>query len=160
MMLSTLCYIENDGAFLMLNRNRKANDVNHGKWIGVGGKFETNESPENCLIREVKEETGLDLKPGSYEWKGVLTFIYDTKPSEYIFVYKALASSRHISPGTSREGDLHWIDKEKILSLPLWEGDRIFLPLLLEDKRDFFSLKLVYDKSDRLLTSESILYPR
>ena len=136
---TTLCYIEKDGCYLLLHRVKKEHDINRDKWIGVGGGFEKDESPENCLLREVREETGLTLT----EWRlrGIVTFVTDQQDAEYMFLYTADAWS-----GTLREcdeGDLEWVPKSQMYGLPIWEGDRIFLRLLEQDV-PFFSLKLCY----------------
>ncbi len=141
--LTTLCYIEKNGSVLMLHRNRKKNDVNRDKWIGVGGHFEERESPEDCLLREVREETGLTLT--SYHFRGIVTFISGDM-TEYMALYTADRYEGEMISCT--EGDLEWVEKEKISDLPLWEGDRIFLKLLFENDIEndkFFSLKLTYD---------------
>lgn len=143
--LSTLCYIEQDGKYLMLHRTVKENDVNKDKWIGVGGHFEHGESPEECLLREVKEETGYTLT--SWKYRGLLTFIYGQDVVEYISLYTADGIAGELVE--CDEGVLEWVDKEDIYSLDLWEGDKIFF-LLLEENREFFSLKLVYDTQDVL----------
>ncbi len=143
--LSTLCYIEQDGKYLMLHRTVKENDVNKDKWIGVGGHFEHGESPEECLLREVKEETGYTLT--SWKYRGLLTFIYGQDVVEYISLYTADGFTGE--PIECDEGELEWVDKEDIYSLDLWEGDKIFF-LLLDENREFFSLKLVYDTQDVL----------
>ena len=145
MILSTLCYIEKDNQVLMLHRTKKSIDPNGGKWIGVGGKLEQNESPDECIIREVYEETGLHIQP---QLRGVLTFILPKWENEITFLY----TSNNFE-GTLKEcneGHLQWIDKDKVLDLNLWEGDKHFLPKLLETN-DFFTMKLVYDKEDQLL---------
>ena len=137
---STLCYIEKDGKYLMLHRVVKKNDVNKDKWIGVGGHFEYAESPEECLLREVKEETGLTLT--SWRFRGIVTFIAKGWPTEYMCLYTADGFE-----GTLREcdeGELAWIGKDELLTKKLWAGDRIFLRLLAQDA-PFFSLKLVYE---------------
>ena len=152
MQLSTLCYIEKDGAYLMLHRTKKENDVNKGKWIGVGGKFETGEAPEECLLREVMEETGLELS--SYRYRGLLSFIYADKEPEYIFTYTADGFSGELHE--CNEGELKWVKIEDIKYLSLWEGDRI-MHRLLEEDAGVFSLKLVYDEEDRLLEHELLL---
>lgn len=148
--LSTLCYIERDGKYLMLHRTVKKNDVNEGKWIGVGGHFEADESPEECLFREVKEETGYTLT--SYRFRGIVTFISGNGVTEYMSLFTA--DGFEGEPIPCDEGELAWIEKEKIWDLNLWEGDIIFLHLL-EETREFFSLKLVYDGHDKLI--EAIL---
>ncbi len=138
--LTTLCYIEKDGQYLMLHRVSKKEDVNRGKWIGVGGHFEEGESPEECLLREVKEETGLTLT--QYSFRGIVTFSCPPYPTEYMCLYTATAFEGELRP--CDEGELAWIHKEKIDALNLWEGDRIFLDLLRKEA-PFFSLKLVYE---------------
>ena len=136
----TLCYIENDrDEYLMLHRVKKKNDVNQDKWIGVGGKFEPGESPEECLLREVWEETGYTLT--SYRLRGIVTFQADPWPAEYMYLYTAGGFTGQ--PRECDEGDLQWVPKDQIEDLPIWEGDKVFFRLLRED-RPFFSLKLVY----------------
>lgn len=139
MVLTTLCYIENEESYLMLHRVKKEKDVNKDKWIGVGGKFEPDESPEECLLREVKEETGLTLT--SYRLRGILTFLSEGWESEYIFLYTADGYEGEI--GECSEGTLRWVKKQEIVSLNLWEGDKIFFRLLNENA-PFFSMKLCY----------------
>lgn len=134
----------------MLHRTKKQHDVNHDKWIGVGGKFEPNEMPEECLLREVKEETGLFLL--NYRYRGILTFIADGWESEYIHLYTATEFTGELTECT--EGTLEWVPKEQIETLPIWEGDKIFLQLLMEDA-GFFSLKLRY-QGDELAESKLI----
>ncbi len=136
----------------MLHRTTKANDENHNKWIGVGGHFENSESPEECLLREVKEETGLTLT--SYKFRGIVTFVFDNKPAEYMCLYTADGFTGTLTE--CNEGELAWIDKSKILELELWEGDRIFLKQLLSSNNDapFFSLKLVYNADEVLIATE------
>lgn len=143
--LSTLCYIEKDGQYLMLHRTVKEQDVNEGKWIGVGGHFEEGESPEECLLREVKEETGYTLT--SWSFRGIVTFVYGRDLTEYMSLYTADGFEGQEIP--CDEGDLAWIDKEKIRELDIWEGDKIFFRLL-EEGSPFFSLKLVYDENGAL----------
>ena len=144
--LTTLCYIEKDDCYLMLHRISKENDINKDKWIGVGGHFETNESPEECLLREVKEETGLTLT--SYRFRGIVTFATDKLPeAEYMHLFTADGFEGELTP--CNEGILEWVPKNKLSELHLWEGDKIFLQLLEEDA-PFFSLKLSY-KKDRLV---------
>lgn len=154
MNLTTLCYIEKDGKYLMLHRTKKEHDENHGKWIGVGGHFEDRESPENCMKREILEETGLTVT--GFRFRGIITFCLDGL-TEYMHLFTVENFSGELRP--CDEGDLAWVEKEKILSLNLWEGDRIFLKLLKEEY-PFFSLKLVY-KKDELLSAEldGVPYP-
>lgn len=138
---TTLCYIERDGAYLMLHRTKKANDENHDKWIGIGGKFEAFESPYDCVLREAKEETGLTLT--SLRYRGIVTFVSDQMPvAEYMHLFTADAFTGEIRE--CDEGDLEWIPIEELLRLPMWEGDKIFLRLL-QTNEPFFSLKLVYE---------------
>ena len=143
--LSTLCYIEQDGKYLMLHRTVKENDVNKDKWIGVGGHFEYGESPEECLLREVKEETGYTLT--SWKYRGIVTFVYGEDTVEYMSLYTADGFTGE--PVECDEGELEWVDKKDIPALELWEGDKIFFRLL-DMGREFFSLKLVYDRQDVL----------
>ncbi len=149
MLLTTLCYLEQDGKYLMLHRIRKQNDVNKDKWIGIGGKFEFGESPEDCLLREAYEETGYTLT--DYRLRGIVTFLFNDEEAEYMFLYTATGFSGE--PHVCGEGTLEWVPKEKIGELNLWEGDRIFHRLIDED-RPFFSLKLHY-RGDRL--TEAVL---
>ncbi len=148
MKLTTLCYIEKENKYLMLHRVKKENDINHDKWIGVGGKFEEQETPEECLLREVKEETGLTLT--KYRYRGLLTFIYDDMETEYIYLFTATEYTGEITECS--EGTLEWIDKTKINDLPIWEGDKIFFDILNNEEVRFFSLKLKY-QGDRLVES-------
>lgn len=142
--MTTLCYIEHDGKYLMLYRNKKENDINEGKWIGVGGHFEGTESPDECLIREVKEETGLTIF--SYQFRGIITFIPKPGVVEYMCLYTADGYKGELKE--CDEGELRWVKKSEIEHLNLWEGDRLFMELLRNDA-PFFSLKLEYD-GDRL----------
>lgn len=139
MINSTLCYIENDGKYLMLHRVKKENDVNKDKWVGIGGKFEDGESPEDCVLREAKEETGLTLT--SFKYRGVVTFVSDRWETEYMHLFTADGFSGELTE--CDEGVLEWIDKEKLDAIPKWEGDKIFLRLL-DEEGPFFSLKLRY----------------
>lgn len=148
MELTTLCYIEQDEKYLMLHRVSKKNDVNRDKWIGVGGHFERGESPEDCLLREVKEETGLTLT--SYRFRGILTFIFNGNESEYICLYTADGFEGELTE--CNEGTLEWVHKKEICNLNLWEGDEIFFDLLEKDA-SFFSMKLVY-QGDKLIECE------
>lgn len=144
--LTTLCYLERDGKYLMMHRIKKKQDVNEGKWIGVGGHFEPGESPEECLLREVKEETGLTLT--SWHFRGIVTFTSDDYPTEYMCLYTADGFSGTLQEDCP-EGVLRWVPKEEVMNLRLWEGDRVFLKLLTKDV-PFFSLKLTY-REDRLV---------
>ena len=144
--LSTLCYIEKDHKYLMLHRTVKKNDVNKDKWIGVGGHFEKDESPEECLLREVKEETGYTLT--SYRYRGLVTFISGKGQTEYMSLFTA--DGFEGEPIACDEGELVWVDIDEIENLNIWEGDKIFFRLLAEN-REFFSLKLVYDAEDQLI---------
>ena len=139
MRFTTLCYIEKEDAYLMLHRVTKKNDENQDKWIGVGGHFEAGESPEDCLLREVREETGLTLT--SFRFRGLVTFVSDQWGTEYMCLYTADGYEGDMTE--CNEGRLEWVEKEKIEDLNLWEGDKIFFRLLNED-HSFFSLKLVY----------------
>jgi len=141
--LTTLCYIEKNSSYLMLHRVTKKNDINHDKWIGVGGHFEFKESPEDCLLREVKEETGLTLK--NFKFRGIVTFVSDEEPAEYMCLYTSDDFEGNLTE--CDEGKLEWVPFEKIESLELWEGDKIFLRLLHSDA-PFFSLKLVYKNGE------------
>ena len=139
MINTTLCYIEKDGCYLMLHRVKKKNDINHDKWIGIGGKFEDKESHEDCLQREVKEETGLTLT--QWRYGGIVTFINDNYDTEFMHLFTADAFTGSLIE--CNEGDLEWVPIEQVLDLPIWEGDKIFLKLL-QDRAPFFSLKVVY----------------
>lgn len=142
--LTTLCYLERDDAYLMLHRVKKKNDVNHDKWIGIGGKFEGVESPEECLLREAKEETGLTLT--DYRLRGIVTFI-SSEPwdAEYMFLYTATGWTGEMQECS--EGTLEWVPKKDIEKLNLWAGDKLFFRLMEED-RAVFSLKLRYNKDE------------
>ena len=152
MVVSTLCYLEKDDKYLMLLRNKKEHDVNEGKWIGVGGKCEKGESPEECVIRETFEETGIKLE--SLKMRGVLTFSSEGWEDEYIFVFTSDKFSGSITD--CNEGELRWIDKDKIMDLNLWDGDRIFLKIMLESD-EFFSIKLSY-KGDEIVDQQLYTY--
>ncbi len=145
--LTTLCYIEKDGCYLMLHRVSKKNDVNKDKWIGVGGHFEEGESPEECLLRETLEETGLVLK--KWRFRGIVTFLADDWPVEYMCLYTADEFEGELKE--CDEGTLEWVPKAELSRLNLWEGDKLFLRLLAEDA-PFFSMKLTYC-GDRLVSA-------
>ncbi len=140
MINSTHCYVEKDGKWLMLCRNKKKNDINKDKWIGVGGRFEQNESPEECIIREIKEETGLTVNKPNF--KGIVTFC-DDGYCEYMHLFTANDFSGELTE--CDEGELRWIDIKDVPKLELWEGDRYFIDLILKDA-PFFSLKLIYEQ--------------
>lgn len=140
MILSTLCYIEKDEKYLMLHRTKKKNDINQGKWLGVGGKLEEGESPEECLLREVKEETGLVLK--SYQLRGIVTYVSTTWETEYMYVFTANQFEGNLIE--CNEGDLQWIDKKEVIKLPTWEGDKIFIEKI-QNSDNFFTVKFEYD---------------
>ena len=136
----TLCYIERGDEYLMLHRVKKKNDVNQDKWIGVGGKFEDKESPEDCILRETMEETGMRLT--DYRYRGLVTFVNTIYETEYMHLFTATGWEGEI--GECSEGNLEWVRKSEVPNLPIWEGDKIFLKLLA-DEEPFFSLKLSYD---------------
>lgn len=151
MILGTLCYIRNAGRTLMLHRVKKKTDINKGKWIGLGGKIEPGESPEESVIREVEEESGLIIKKP--QLRGVLTFPqFEGCDNWYVFVFTATEFEGELID--SNEGNLKWIDDDKLFSLELWEGDRLFMPWLEQDK--FFSAKLVYE--DWKLKEHSVVF--
>ena len=153
MTITTLCYIENDGKYLMLHRVKKQNDMNEGKWIGVGGHTENQESPEECLLRDVKEETGLTLT--SYKFRGLVTFINSECESELMCVFTADGYTGELIE--CNEGELCWVDKKTVPELPTWEGDKAFLNLLLSEEKRFFSVKLQYE-GELLVNTEIRLY--
>ncbi len=149
--LTTLCYIEKDGKYLMLHRVKKEVDENKDKWIGVGGKFEPGETPEECLLREVKEETGLTLK--TYQFRGIVTFLSDEWGTEYMHLFTATEYSGEMKE--CDEGELVWVDKSEIESLKLWEGDKIFFRLM-EESKNFFTLKLRYEGENLVETKTQV----
>ena len=144
---TSLCYIERAGCYLMLHRTKKVNDENHDKWIGIGGKFEEGESPEECMLREVTEETGLSLS--SWRYRGIVTFVSDQWGSEYMHLFTADGFTGQLK--SCDEGELEWVEKQRLLALPIWEGDKIFLRLL-DSEQPFFSLKLRY-QGERLVAA-------
>lgn len=143
MLFTTLCYIEKDDSYLMLHRVSKKNDLNHDKWVGVGGKFEEKESPEECLLREVREETGLKLL--SWRLRGVVTFISDIYETEHMYLFTSDEYEGEV--GSCDEGELEWVPKSRVYDLPIWEGDKIFFRLMLEGQ-PFFLLRLEYRGDD------------
>ena len=145
---TSLCYIEKDGAYLMIHRVKKKNDENHDKWIGVGGKFEEGESPFDCARREIREECG--VIPKNLRYRGIVTFVSDEYGTEYMHLFTADGCEGEIDYNCD-EGVLEWVNKEKIPTLPIWEGDKIFFDLLEKEDR-FFSLKLEY-KKEKLINS-------
>lgn len=152
MKLTTLCYIEQDECYLMLHRTKKEKDENYDKWIGVGGKFEEGESPEECLLREVKEETGLTLT--RYQFRGIITFVSDEWGTEYMHLFTADTYEGILKE--CEEGELVWVPKKQINNLTLWEGDKVFLQLLNE-KHNFFTLKLRYE-GEKLVENQVKIY--
>ena len=142
---TSLCYIERGSEYLMLHRVKKENDENHDKWIGIGGKFENGESPDECMLREMREETGLTAL--SWRARGIVTFVSDEWGTEYMHLFTCDRFSGSVKD--CDEGVLEWIDKSRLLSLPIWEGDKIFLRLL-DEEAPFFLLKLCY-KGDELI---------
>ncbi len=140
MINTTLCYIAQGEDYLMLHRVKKENDLNHDKWIGIGGKFEDKESPEDCVLREVWEETGLKLT--SYRYRGLVTFVSDRWPTEYMHLFTADGFTGSLKE--CDEGVLEWVPRRRLLELPHWEGDAIFLDLIAREDTPFFSLKLCY----------------
>ena len=142
---TTLVHLERDGKYLMLHRVKKEHDENHDKWVGIGGKFEPGESPEDCALREVREETGLTMH--SWAYCGIVTFVSDEWGTEYMHLFHSADFEGSVKD--CDEGVLEWVDKKALYDLPIWEGDKIFLRLLDTD-RPFFSLKLCY-QGDRLM---------
>ena len=145
MVNTTLCYLERGDEYLMLHRTKKAGDLNHDKWIGIGGKFLDKESPEDCLLREVEEETGLVLT--DYRYRGIVTFVSDRWPTEYMHLFTADGFTGELKD--CDEGVLEWRPRDQLLNIPHWEGDAIFLDLIQRDV-PFFSLKLCYE-GDKLV---------
>ena len=139
MNFTTLCYIEKENKYLMLHRTSKKKDGNKDKWIGVGGKFEDKESPEDCLLREVREETGLTLT--SWKFRGIITFVTDRYETEFMHLYTADGWEGEMIE--CNEGNLEWLEKKEVFNLKVWEGDKIFFWLMQHDA-PFFSLRLEY----------------
>ena len=146
MINTTLCYIRQKGRCLMLHRVKKENDLNQDKWLGVGGKFEDKESPEDCLLREVREETGLTLT--DYRFRAVVTFVAQGWETEYMHLYTATGWTGELTD--CDEGTLEWVPKARVQELPIWEGDKIFFRLIEDPASPFFSLKMEY-QGDRLV---------
>ena len=143
---TSLCYIENNGRYLMMHRVKKTIDENKDKWIGIGGKFEPGESPEDCAVREIREETGLFFTPPELCFRGIVTFVSDEWGTEYMHLFTVQADDDRLSAfqtDRDEEGVLEWVPVGDVEKLPIWEGDRIFLRLLAENA-PFFSLKLEY----------------
>ncbi len=141
---TTLCYLQSNDCYLMLHRVKKQNDASHDKWIGVGGKCEADESPDECMLREVWEETGLTVQ--QWRYRGIVTFISDVWPCEYMHLFTATQWEGTLT--ACDEGDLQWVPIARLEELNLWEGDKIFLRLLRDPAQPFFSLKLVYQGDD------------
>lgn len=144
--LTTICYLEQQGKYLMLHRTKKQHDINKDKWIGIGGHFEYGESPEECIQREMVEECGITLSDPKL--RGIITFVSDAPVSVYMFLFTATAYKGELLKDCD-EGELEWVDKHELLKLPLWSGDKIFLKLL-GTREAFFSLKLCYE-GDKLV---------
>ena len=140
MLNTTLCYVEKDGSWLMLHRVKKKNDLNHDKWIGIGGKFEENETPEECMRREAMEETGLKLT--GLRLRGIITFLSNEYEGEYMYLFTASGFTGEMTE--CDEGTLEWVKKEDVKKLPMWEGDHLFFEELDRD-RGFFTMKLRYE---------------
>ncbi|MBR1860888.1 MAG: 8-oxo-dGTP diphosphatase [Lachnospiraceae bacterium] len=149
---STLVHLIRDNKYLMLHRVKKEGDYNKDKWIGVGGKFEPRESPEDCARRETLEETGLSV--GKMTYRGIVTFIYQNI-TEYMHLFTSDDFSGKMKE--CDEGELEWVDIDKVCDLPIWEGDKIFFKLM-EDGAPFFSVKLVYDDDGNLINHEEYVY--
>ena len=150
---TTLCYIEKDNSYLMLHRTKKQNDYNHDKWIGIGGKFENGESPEDCAIREVREETGLEIAPADLEYCGIVTFVDKSEPEDYtefMHIFRIRRFSGELLTDCV-EGDLEWVPINKMNELPHWKADEIFLDFLAQN-HPFFSLKVIYKNGELLET--------
>ena len=137
---TTLCYIEQGGSYLMLHRTKKENDQSHDKWLGIGGKFEDKESPEECILRETREETGFTLQNPAY--RGIVDFYAPPWPSERMHLFTCTDFCGE--PIDCNEGTLEWVPKADVLQLPIWQGDKLFFQLL-NDNAPFFHLELYYD---------------
>jgi 8-oxo-dGTP diphosphatase len=150
--LATLCYVKRDGYTLMVFRNKKANDIHEGKWNGLGGKFEAGETPEECVIREVREESGLSIQRPKL--CGLIMFPNFKGNEWYVFVFTATEFSGDLID--SPEGQLEWIKDEELMRLNLWESDHIFFPWI--GKEEFFSAKFIYE-GDKMHRYEVIFHP-
>ncbi len=148
---TTLCYIEKDNMYLMLHRTKKKNDINYDKWIGIGGKFESGETPQECMLREIKEETGLTAT--EYKYRGIVTFISDIYEPEAMHLYSVYGFEGDIIE--CDEGQLEWICKDSLYELTMWQGDKIFLEAIADRDREFFELELIY-KGDHLISAKFI----
>ena len=149
MINSTLCYLRRGQDVMLLHRIKKKNDLNQDKWIGVGGKFEDKESPEDCALREIREETGLTVT--RWQYRGIVTFVSDRWETEYMHLFTADEFTGQLKE--CDEGVLEWIAWKRMLELPHWKGDEIFLSLIEREDVPFFSLKLHYDANDTLLSA-------
>ncbi len=143
MINSTLCYLNHEDKVLLLYRNKKPEDMNEGKWLGIGGKFEEKESPEEACRREILEETGLTAQ--DLRLRGIITFVSDQYPTEHMFLFDGTTEKTEVIP--CDEGELHWIERDRMLDLPMWEGDRLFLQRLYRGE-PFFTMKLRYEGDD------------
>lgn len=151
---TTLCYIRRNDEYLLLHRVKKEQDENKGKWIGVGGHVEKQESPEDCVIREVQEETGLTLT--SFKYRALITFVSDTYEAEYMHLFTADGFTGELIKDCN-EGELAWVKKDEMLKLPMWEGDLKFLPLIMDENQEFFTMKLTYE-GDKLIDCKVFEY--
>ena len=151
---TTLCYIRRNDEYLLLHRVKKEQDENKGKWIGVGGHVEKQESPEDCVIREVQEETGLTLT--SFKYRARITFVSDTYEAEYMHLFTADGFTGELIKDCN-EGELAWVKKDEMLKLPMWEGDLKFLPLIMDENQSFFTMKLTYE-GDKLIDCKVFEY--
>lgn len=152
MLNTTLCYVEKDDKYLMLHRVKKSNDLNKDKWVGIGGKFEENETPDECMLREAYEETGLRLT--DYRLRGIVTFLSNEYEGEYMYLYTASGYTGELKE--CDEGNLEWVPISEVCNLPIWEGDKLFFEELIKD-RGFFTMKLRYE-GDCLVESDIKLH--